>query len=97
MYLNTTYDRRWIGRGGRIPWPPRSPDLNPLDFFLWGYMKEQIYERQCRDEQELREKIQIVVRHLQNNPGALRNIRRNFVRRCRLCITAEGRNFEYLF
>ena len=20
-------------------WPPRSPDLNPLDFFLWGFLK----------------------------------------------------------
>jgi hypothetical protein len=23
---------RWIGRGGLIAWPPRSPDLIPLDF-----------------------------------------------------------------
>ena len=22
----------WIGRGGTIAWPPRSPDLTPLDF-----------------------------------------------------------------
>jgi hypothetical protein len=20
-------------------WPPRSPDLNPCDFYLWGYLK----------------------------------------------------------
>ena len=26
----------WIGRGGPIPWPPRSPDLSPLDFFPVG-------------------------------------------------------------
>jgi hypothetical protein len=24
---------RWIGRGGPVPWPPRSPDLTPPDFF----------------------------------------------------------------
>lgn len=30
------YGDHWIGRGGPIAWPPRSPDLNPLDFFLWG-------------------------------------------------------------
>ena len=24
-------------------WPPRSPDLNPLDFFLWGYLKSKIF------------------------------------------------------
>ena len=31
-YLNRRYGERWIGRGGPVPWPPRSPDLNPLDF-----------------------------------------------------------------
>jgi len=24
-------------------WPPRSPDLTPCDFFLWGYLKERVY------------------------------------------------------
>ncbi|EZA61807.1 hypothetical protein X777_10290, partial [Ooceraea biroi] len=30
---------RWIGRGGHISWPAHSPDLNPLDFFLWGCLQ----------------------------------------------------------
>jgi hypothetical protein len=33
---NTSHDRR-IGRGGPTAWPPLSPDLNPLDFYLWGH------------------------------------------------------------
>jgi len=24
-------------------WPPRSPDMTPCDFFLWGYVKECAY------------------------------------------------------
>ena len=24
-------------------WPARSPDLTPLDYFLWGYVKEMVY------------------------------------------------------
>jgi hypothetical protein len=24
-------------------WPPRSPDLTPCDFFLWGFVKEAVY------------------------------------------------------
>jgi len=31
--LNERFLDAWIGRGGPIPWPPRSPDLSPLDFF----------------------------------------------------------------
>ncbi|CAF3327057.1 unnamed protein product [Rotaria socialis] len=34
--LNDHFPGRWIGRGGSIRWAPRSPDLTPLAFFLWG-------------------------------------------------------------
>jgi hypothetical protein len=34
---------RWIGRAAPLPWPPRSPDLTPLDFFLWGFVKDRVY------------------------------------------------------
>ena len=33
QYLNEVFPDRWIGRRGHIEWPPRSPDLTPLDFF----------------------------------------------------------------
>ena len=23
-------------------WPPRSPDLTPCDFFLWGFVKDTV-------------------------------------------------------
>ena len=25
-------------------WPARSPDLNPCDFWLWGYLKDRVCE-----------------------------------------------------
>jgi len=37
--LNERIPDVWIGRGGPIPWPPRSPDLSQLDFFLWGTLR----------------------------------------------------------
>ena len=38
----------WIGRGTDddqmlLVWPPRSPVATPCDFFLWGYVKDQVY------------------------------------------------------
>ena len=45
-HLEETYGDRWIGRGGPTSWPPRSPDLTPLDFYAWGYMKNYVYEEQ---------------------------------------------------
>lgn len=41
QYLNDNYSP-WIGCGGTVAWPPRSSDLTPLDFFLWGHMKQSL-------------------------------------------------------
>ena len=35
QWLNNKFPDRWLGRRGPIEWPARSPDLTPLDFFLW--------------------------------------------------------------
>ena len=35
-FLNATFQERWIGRRGSIEWPPRSPDLTPMNFFFLG-------------------------------------------------------------
>ncbi|PSN39385.1 hypothetical protein C0J52_26129, partial [Blattella germanica] len=37
-FLDVTFQRNWIGRGGPIAWSLRSPDLTPLDFFAWGFI-----------------------------------------------------------
>lgn len=41
--IDGEFGERWIGRGGPHAWPDRSPDLTPLDFFLWGYIKDQVF------------------------------------------------------
>ena len=55
--LNERFPDAWIGRGGPIPWPPRSPDLSPLDFFLWGYIKNIVCAEKIRNIQHLQERI----------------------------------------
>jgi hypothetical protein len=35
-YLDETLPGQRIGRRGSVEYPPRSPDLTPLDFYLWG-------------------------------------------------------------
>ena len=39
----------WIGQDEPIPWPPRSPDITPQDFFLWGYVKDSAYGKKEED------------------------------------------------
>ena len=31
-WLGRQFTGHWIGRRGPVEWPPRSPDLKPLDF-----------------------------------------------------------------
>jgi hypothetical protein len=38
-----TFSGGWVGRGGSILCSPRSPDLTPLDFFFWDYVKNYVY------------------------------------------------------
>ncbi|GFX07824.1 transposable element Tcb1 transposase [Trichonephila clavipes] len=38
-FLKDTFGDRLISRFGPVNWPPRSCDLTPLDYFLWGYVK----------------------------------------------------------
>lgn len=94
-FLDEQYPNRWIGRSGTIPWPARSPDLNPLDFFFWGTMKELVYAKPINDIADLREKITQAVQVIRQKSYS-RNIKRSFLRRVRACIAAGGQHFEHL-
>ena len=56
-FFNETFPNRWIGRNGPTPWLPRSPDNTPLDFFLWGYVKDRVYRTPVRDVETLQSRI----------------------------------------
>jgi len=57
-WLNEKMPQRWMGRGSpNMPWPPRSPDLTPCDFFLWGFVKSRVYRTQPTTFEELKQRI----------------------------------------
>ncbi|GFU25642.1 transposable element Tc3 transposase [Trichonephila clavipes] len=41
--LKDTFGDRLISHFGPVNWPPRSCELTPLDYFLWGYVKSLVY------------------------------------------------------
>lgn len=94
QFLNERFPGRWIGRGGPIAWPPRSPDLNPLDYCLWGLIKEFVYKDPPNSLQALEAKI--VEATATVTPEIVRGAMENLVRRCRLCIQEGGGHFENL-
>ena len=34
-------------------WPPNSPDLNPVDYKMWGVLQERVYKTSIKDVDEL--------------------------------------------
>jgi len=90
--LNAHYPDRWIGRGGPIIWPAGSPDLNVLDFFVWGYIKDLIEHRRDSGEAEVREAILAAFTTI--TPEMAYHATRNIIRRAELCLRERGRHFE---
>ena len=67
-FLDENFPGRWVGRGGPTAWPPRSPDLTPLDFFAWGFIKDVVCRRRVRDLADLRqgiiEAVELITSHV---------------------------------
>ena len=62
-FLYETFNLRVMSRrfterleGGKL-WPPHSPDINPCDFFLWGFLKEKVFQRRPENVAQLRAHI----------------------------------------
>ncbi|KAJ8942840.1 hypothetical protein NQ318_022855 [Aromia moschata] len=85
-WLNSEFNEHWIGRDGPILWPPRSPDLTILDFYLWGHLKQIVYREPLEnDEEQLKTRIQNAVKSL-----SIEEIRKSFNEfRARIEICAE--------
>lgn len=94
-HLNEVYGERWIGRGGPVAWPARSPDLNSCDFFLWGYVKSLVYKGPIPDEETLRQRIITAFDTIRNNFGVFGRTRQSMRRRAEACILANGAHFEH--
>ena len=41
-------------------WPPKCPDLNPVDYKVWSLLQEQVYKVKVNDVDGLRQRIQTV-------------------------------------
>ncbi|GFX93914.1 putative DD41D transposase [Trichonephila clavipes] len=59
--LKDTFGDRLISRFGPVNWPPRSCDLTPLDYFLWGYVKSLVYADEPQTLDHLEDNIRRVI------------------------------------
>jgi hypothetical protein len=92
-YLNHKFPNRWIGRGGKKNWPPRSPDLNPLEYHVWSFMKAMVYEHKVSTREELIPRILSDTKSI-SIAAVLPKVTNYLVTRVKKCIQADGRHFE---
>lgn len=93
--LYQLFGDQWIGNGGPIRWPARSPDLTPLDFFLWGYLKDKVYGqgRPLTSKEDCQDKIRASLNEL--SPESIRKATSGeLLRRVHLCLRQNGGIFE---
>jgi hypothetical protein len=77
---------------GDIGWPPRSPDLNTCDFFLWGYLKAQVYQHRPQNLEGLKEAITQEVAAIP--PEMTRRVTEKYRERFNQCIDNECRHLS---
>ena len=93
--MNEIFPNRWIGQGGPVEWPARSPDLTPLDFFYWGAMKELVYQTPVESDEDLVARIVAASGVLGEMPEVFESVRQSLIKRCEKCIEVGG-HFEQL-
>lgn len=86
--LKETFDEKIISRNGPINWPPRSCDLTPLDYFLWGYVKSLVYVDKPQTIDHLEINIRRVIGEIR--PQMLRKVVENWCSRLRLLRASRG-------
>ena len=77
-----------------INWPPYSPDLNPLDFFLWDTLKDRIYSDPPGSIEDIKRKVSTEIRNIPVE--MLERTIGSFEARLRHVIASNGPHFENL-
>jgi len=96
QHLNDTFPNRWISCGSTINWPPRSPDLTPLDFCLWALMNSEVYRKRADTQDELLVNVLDIIACIKEHQDALRRTTHHVFTRVAKCIDVDGGIFEHL-
>lgn len=74
-------------------WPPNSPDLNPVDYKIWGVLQERVYRERIHDVDHLKRRLVEVWE--QFDQRIIDDAIKQWRQRLHACVRAEGGHFEH--
>lgn len=90
--LREFFPDRIISKNGDFPWPPRSPDMTPPDFFLWGYLKSKVYVNKPKSLRALKNNIRNEISKIPVE--MLEKVMENAEKRVHACIKEKGHHLR---
>jgi len=93
-FLDENLQGHWIGRRGTFEFAQCSPDLSPLDFYLWGTLKDGVYPKQPATLGDLHAEIRAACAAVPIN--TFTEVAQSTARHCNRCLAANGNHFEHL-
>ena len=92
--IRDMFPQKLISRTGDIAWPPRSPDLSPADFFLWGHFKSKLSANNPTTLRQLKLYIQQEMEAISKE--ILTKVFQNFRARLEECRNCQGHHLDDL-
>ncbi|GFW32715.1 putative transposable element [Trichonephila clavipes] len=86
--LKDMFGDRLISRFGLVNWPPRSCDLTPLDYFLWGYVISLVYANKPQTLDQFENNIRRVIADIR--PQMLEKVIENWTSRLDFIRASRG-------
>jgi hypothetical protein len=74
-------------------WPPNSPDLNPVDYRIWGILQERVYQKSVKNVDEL--KLRLIEAWSGIQQSVIDQAIDQWRVRLNACVKAEGQHFEH--
>ena len=94
LFFAESFGERVVTLNHAVEWPPRSPDLTPLDFFLCGYIKSKVYTTPSANLDDLEMRIRDEMNILRQDRAMVRRAVNSMTARAELCLQRNGGHVE---
>ena len=82
--LRPVFEDHIISRRADVVWPPQSCDLTPLDYYLWGAVKDKCYADKPKTIDVLKDNIREAIGEIQLH--TIDNVLKNWTDRVVYCM-----------